>query len=239
MAKILLFDIETTPNLAYVWGKWEQDVIEYKKEWELLSFAYKWLDEKEVHCETRQNQKDDYKLCVKLHKILSEADVVVAHNGNAFDIKKSKARFLYHNLPPITPLVTVDTKLVAKSVFNFNSNSLNDIGKYLKVGQKQKHTGFELWLGCMSDDKDAWKLMIKYNKQDVVLLEKVYKAMKPWLARHPSVSALNNVKDGCPKCGSLDVVKKGVGAGFSNLRQKMNCKSCGGWYLVKYIGNKI
>src|SRR3990167_3818406 len=41
--KILLFDIETTPNLAYVWGKYEQDVIQYKSEWYMLSWSAKWL----------------------------------------------------------------------------------------------------------------------------------------------------------------------------------------------------
>lgn len=236
--KVLLYDIETSPNTAYVWGKWQQDVIAYKKEWEILCFAYKWLDEKKVHCVIKGKDKDDYNLCKKLHDVMSSADIIVAHNGNSFDIKKSKARFLYHDLPPIRPLATVDTKLVAKSVFNFNSNSLNDIGKYLKLGEKQKHTGFDLWLGCMNNDAAAWRLMIKYNKQDVLLLEKVYKKLTPWLQKHPSIARLYGVKDGCPKCGGIEVRKKGVRAGYLNLQQQMRCLSCGGWYLTRYIGNR-
>ena len=38
--KILFYDLETSPNVSYTWGKWEQNVIAFKKEWELLSFAY-------------------------------------------------------------------------------------------------------------------------------------------------------------------------------------------------------
>jgi hypothetical protein len=47
--RVLLYDIETFPNEAYVWGKYDQNVIAFKKEWEMASFAYKWLGEKEVH----------------------------------------------------------------------------------------------------------------------------------------------------------------------------------------------
>ena len=39
--KILLIDIETAPNLGYIWGKYEQNVIDYKTEWYLLSFCAK------------------------------------------------------------------------------------------------------------------------------------------------------------------------------------------------------
>ena len=32
MAKVLFFDIETAPNLSYVWGQWQQDVIDHAQE---------------------------------------------------------------------------------------------------------------------------------------------------------------------------------------------------------------
>jgi hypothetical protein len=34
--------LETAPNLGYVWGKWEQNVIDFKKSWYVLSFAVLW-----------------------------------------------------------------------------------------------------------------------------------------------------------------------------------------------------
>ena len=46
--KILLLDIETSPNVAYVWGKWEQNVIDYVKEWNIICFSAKWLDGKHI-----------------------------------------------------------------------------------------------------------------------------------------------------------------------------------------------
>ena len=35
-AKILYYDIETAPNLSYVWGQYEQNVIAHVSEWHML-----------------------------------------------------------------------------------------------------------------------------------------------------------------------------------------------------------
>lgn len=229
-AKVLLYDIETSPNLAYVWGKYEQNVIAYQKEWEMLCFAYKWLDEPGVYAVIKGADKTDKNLCKRLHELLSEADVVIAHNGDAFDNKKAKARFLYHGLKPLRNLATIDTKKVAKNAFGFNSNKLDDIGNYLGLGRKEQTEGFELWLGCMQNDPKAWEKMVKYNKQDVLLLEKIYLAMRPWMVRHPALPLLQNVRDACPKCSSLQIIKRGFRATASTIQQQMYCKDCYGWF---------
>lgn len=230
--KVLFFDIETAPNLAYVWGKYEQDVIAFKSEWHLLSVAYKWMGENEVHCITIEGKKDDRRLAKKLRELFDKADVVIAHNGDAFDIKKARARFAYHNLQPPSQFATVDTYKVAKRYFNFNSNKLNDLGQYFRLGEKVKHTGFDLWLGCMRNDRASWKLMQKYNKQDVILLEKVYQKLLPWMERHPNMALLQD-RQGCPKCGSATVVKDGVRANSSTMQQQWYCKACKGYYLTR------
>ena len=36
MAKVLFYDIETAPNLAYVWGQYQQDVVEQHRSWYLM-----------------------------------------------------------------------------------------------------------------------------------------------------------------------------------------------------------
>jgi len=231
--KVLFFDIETAPNLAYVWGKYEQDVIAFVNEFHLLSFAYKWLGSDKVYCETIKGQGgDDRKLAKKLRDLLDQADVVVAHNGDAFDIKKARARFVFHGLKPPSQFATVDTLKVAKRYFNFNSNRLNDLGIYLKVGEKVKHTGFDLWLGCLKENKKSWKLLEKYNKQDVTLLERVYHKLLPWMDRHPNMALLSE-KVGCPKCGSSKVKKAGIRANSMSLQQQWQCKSCKGYYLTR------
>lgn len=235
--KILLFDIETMANLAYVWGKYEQNVISYEKEWYMLSFAYKWLDEKSVnvvslpdfkgYSKSKTNDKD---LVKALWKLFDEADIIIAHNAVSFDVKKSNAKFIEHGLPPPSPYKIIDTKLVARRYFNFNSNKLDDLGNILGLGRKIDTGGFELWLGCASGDKSAWKKMCAYNKQDVVLLEKVYLKLRSWMNPHPHVGALDGHRGNCPACNSTNLQKRGFGIRGNQIRvQRYQCIDCGGW----------
>jgi DNA polymerase elongation subunit (family B) len=235
--RILLFDIETSPNLAYVWGKWEQNVISFKKEWEMLSFAYKWLGEREVYCVTRQDHKDEKDLIKPLWELLDEADIVIAHNGDSFDNKKVRAKFVEHGLKPPSIYKTIDTKKIAKANFQFNSNSLNDLGTTLKLGNKIQTGGFDLWLKCMAGDKKAWAQMAKYNKQDVVLLEKVYNKLKVWDPRHINLAAYTAEKSNCPICHSPNIVNRGYSCTRTMQRPKRVCKDCGHWHLG--AGRKI
>ena len=101
-AKILLYDLETTPVLGYTWGVYQQDVLEVVEDWYILCFAYKWYGEKgkakikSVKDYPSSAKKDggycDKLLCKDLYKLMNEADIVVGHNSGAFDDKKSKAR---------------------------------------------------------------------------------------------------------------------------------------------------
>lgn len=232
--RILFIDIETSANLGYVWQKWETNVIEFAKEWQILSVAWKWNSEKTQSLSMGDvSSKDDKPIVCHIWKLFQESDIIVAHNGDSFDIKKCKARFVFHKLKPCKRLSTIDTKKVAKNGFSFNSNSLDDLGKHLGVGRKVKHEGFSLWLKCMAGDKRALDKMAKYNRGDVDLLYKVYKRLRPWIQNHPSLAAIKE-SVGCPNCGSGLVIKNGVRANHTGLRQQMRCKSCGGWYLTRH-----
>lgn len=230
--KILLFDIETTPNIGYVWGKWEQNVIEFVEEWHILSFSAKWLGSNKQTtkglCDYgtyKKDKKSDKELVNELWKLFDEADVLVAHNGDQFDIKKVQERFSFYRLNPPSPFKSIDTKKVAKKYFSFNSNSLNDLGITLGFGKKEKHDGFETWLGCMAGDKKSWDIMKKYNAKDVILLEKVYLHFLPWISNHPNLSA--DVQ--CPKCSGARIQWRGTARTLSGIYARFQCQDCGGW----------
>jgi DNA polymerase elongation subunit (family B) len=238
--KILFYDIENSPNTAYVWDKYEQNVIAYDREWEMLSFAYKWQGSNKVTCVTREGEKTDKELTRKLHKLFREADLLVAHNGDSFDQRKAKARMIFHGMSPPKVLQSVDTKKVAKTYFRFNGNGLDELGEHLGLGRKLKHQGFDLWLGCMKDDPKAWRTMARYNKQDVVLLEKVYDKFLPWIQNHPSIAKLNDPRDptlGCPNCGSKNFYKRGLRATHVQVMQQYQCNDCTSWFVGK-LGKK-
>lgn len=228
--KILFFDLETTPNVSYTWGKWQQNVIDFKQEWELLSFAYKWDHEKKVKCYSRRHFKEEIDLVTKLYQIYNSADVVIAHNGDEFDIKKSKAKFVEYKLPPTNPVISRDTKKIAKKYFKFNSNSLNDLCKKLDIGAKIEHSGFDLWLGCIRGDRESLLKMEKYNKKDVYLLEKLYHRLKGWIQNQPGI-AIHTKKTNCPNCNSSLCIKHGYRITKGKKKQKYQCQNCGSIFL--------
>lgn len=237
-ARILLYDIETAPNLVHTWGTYEQTALEVIRPWYLLCFAYKWLDEgttdvvalPDFEKEYKKDPENDYQLVKYLHDLFNEADVVIAHNGNAFDQKKVHARFLIHGFDPPTYYRQIDTLKEARKHFRFDSNRLNDLGIQLGLGEKVDTGGYSLWQGCMAGDQKSWAKMKKYNKQDVVLLEKVYKTLLPWIDNHPNVSMLCGRTDGCPKCGAKHFQKRGVRYNKTTAYQSYQCQSCRGYF---------
>lgn len=238
---ILLFDIETAPSLGWVWEKYETNVIDFKEEWYLLCFAAKWLDGKYITKSLpdfkgyKAGSEDDRALVKELWKLFDEADILIAHNGDDFDIKKANARFAYYNLPPPSPYKTIDTLKAARRYFRFTSNKLDDLGKHLGYGRKLAHTGFHLWQGCMKGDPKAWSTMIRYNKRDVQLLEQIYVHMRPWMKAHPNISIYYDTPNGCPGCGSQELVKMGTDTTQTGRVQQYKCKICFKWSRGKAI----
>lgn len=236
MPKILLLDIENSPNLAYVWGKYQQDAIKFEREWYILSYAFKWLNETKVQAKAlidykkvfKKDSTDDKELLNDLWKLLNEADIVIAHNGDEFDIKKINARLVFNGFPPPAPYKSIDTLKMARRYFNFTSNKLGDLADHLNVGKKLDTGGFELWIKCMSGDEKAWKKMVEYNKQDVVILEKIYYALRPWDTYHPNLGVY--LKDRvCSKCGSGKLQSRGVYIAKTLTYNRFQCQDCGSW----------
>lgn len=227
--KILFFDIETSPNISYSWfGQYEVNIIEHIEEGYIMSFAYKFLGDKGVRSYSLDDFKGNKKKLVdKLWEVMNDSDIIVAHNGKAFDIKWANRAFIKYGLTPPSPYKVVDTLTEARSRFKFNSNRLNDLGKYLGLGEKFETGGFPLWKKCMAGDKKAYKKMVKYNKQDVVLLEKVYLKLRPFM-NHPKI---NIGYEECEKCGSKNIVKNGYHTLVGGFRKdQYQCKDCGHWF---------
>lgn len=225
--RILLFDLETFPMLYYAWRPWKGralEVLEYSK---IISFSAKWLGGAQVTKALCDYSRDpDYNLTKDLWNLIDEADIICAHNGKAFDFGRMNSQFLKMGFPPPSPIQKIDTKKTAKQVFGFDSNSLEHLAQFLGVGRKMTTGGYELWQDCRAGDPKAWAKMKKYNAHDVVILEKVYLAMRPWMPDHPNVTLFTGE---CPKCGSENVQKRGLYRSATRLYQRYRCNSCGGW----------
>lgn len=232
--RVICLDIETSPNVIFAWGKYDQNAIKQIKGWEILSFAYKDLGRGKVKCIARPDFKckSDELLVREIYKILSDCSTVIAHNGDRFDLAKLRAKFVAYGLPPLRPLKQIDTKKIAKSHFGFFSNSLNDIAKDLGLGEKMQTGGFELWEGCMDGDAAAWRKMRRYNSWDVALLEKVYLKLRAWHPTHPNLALVDiaGAVTDCPVCSSEKVQRRGYQAMRTRRAARLHCQDCGHWF---------
>ncbi len=231
--------------LYYAWRPWDShalEVLEYSK---IISFSAKWLHEKRVItkalCDYKRNP--DKSLLSDLWDLINEADIIVAHNGKAFDFGRMNSAFAKHDFAPPAPIQKVDTKQVAKREFGFDSNSLEHLAQFLGLGGKMATGGYELWKQCRKGDPAAWAKMKKYNAHDVVLLEKVYLKLLPWMTNHPNLN-LYSRGEGCPKCGGPDnkIQSRGPYEARTRLYHRYQCMTCRGWLkeskAIKGVGAK-
>ena len=229
--RILALDIETAPNLAYVWGLWDQNVglNQLVNSTEMLCFGTRWLGEKEVTFRSTFHDGKEAML-EELHEQLNEADAMMGWNSKGFDSKHIKREFLEAGMLPTSPYKELDLMQVVKSNFRFPSNKLDYVSQRLGVGAKVKHSGFDLWIRCMAGDAEAWEEMKKYQIQDVDLLIDLYDKLLPWMGTsHPNVAVLSERPDACIRCGGEDLSANGFEHTSTGTYRKFQCDDCGTW----------
>jgi hypothetical protein len=229
--KILLLDIETAPNLVHVWGLFQQNVAinQILASGYVMCWASKWYGEPEVLFDSIHQSKPK-KMLRGIHKLLDRADVAVHYNGTKFDIPTLNKEFVLQELPPPAPYKQVDLLRTARGQFKFTSNKLDYVAQALGLGSKHKHAGHDLWIQCMAGNHEAWKTMEAYNKQDVVLLEKVYDRLRPWIKAHPNHGVYDNPGiPVCPNCGHHHLTRRGYSRTIANVYARYQCQNCGTW----------
>jgi DNA polymerase elongation subunit (family B) len=247
--KILLWDVETSESIVKTFSLYNRYISHKKilRDWFIICGSWKFLDENRVDSVSLLSDSqrfakdftDDYEVVKQLREAVLQADIIVHHNGDKFDIKKLNTRLIYHRLPPLpVKLTTVDTLKEARHSFAFSSNRLDYLGKYLGVGQKVK-TDDELWGRILDGEVSAIEEMLEYNKGDVRLLEDVYKIMRPYI-RHPNTAAIaaNDSDLCCVDCQSTNLEYRGYNTNKVGTRRRFQCLNCGKWghdpkYLIK------
>ena len=224
--KILVIDIETAPASGYIWKLFDVNIslsqlIDTSK---VICFAAKWVGDKKVIFHS--NQEDTHKKMIKkAWDLFNEADAVIGYNSKNFDCKILNKEFILSGFPPPAPYKHIDLLQTMKNKFKFMSNKLDHVSQELGIGKKTSHQGFELWQACMNNDSKAWKLMKKYNINDVKLTEELYDKVKGWLK---TTFNFNEHSESmvCPNCGSHNVTKNGTYKSPTRAYQKYVCNDC-------------
>jgi DNA polymerase elongation subunit (family B) len=234
-AKVLMVDIELAPNIAYVCGKWKQNIGDemFVSKSFIMCFTAKWLGDPKIIYKENHNGANDKAIIQDLYALLDEADVVVGHNAKDFDLAIVLTRGLVHNLQPPSPYHVVDTLKAARSHFRFLSNKLSSLCEELGLAPKGNHKkfpGFELWKQCLAENEEAWEEMKEYNIQDVISLEALYLRLLPYIGSHPNIDFSDGEELICPKCASNAIQKRGTStSSVGIIYQRFVCKSCGAW----------
>jgi hypothetical protein len=228
--RILLLDIETAPVIAAVWTLWEANAVWVERDTFILSFSAKWVGGRVKtyalpdYPRYKKDKHDDKALVQDLRDLLDEAQIVVAHNGKRFDLPKIRSRMLVNKIDPPSDFKIIDTLQVARTC-KFDSNKLDNLGRYLGEGRKIPNTGAALWRGCCEGDAKSWRTMRRYNAQDVLLLERVYERLKPWMPNHPNLN-LYTGRNACPTCQSSNIKRRGLTYARTTVRQRYQCLEC-------------
>ena len=226
--KVLLLDIETAPLTCYSWGLYKQNINPDNviEQGYTLCWAANWLGQKEVLFSSlpKEGRKE---MILGIHSLLDEADAVIHYNGTKFDIPTLNHEFLFEGLDPPSPYFEIDLLKTARQRFRLPSNKLDYVARPLGLQGKVKHMGLKLWHDCMEGCPKAWRVMERYNKQDVNLLEDVYNRFLPWVKQHPNWGHYVSGEVVCAKCGSGRVKKNGIERSTIVPYQRYKCTDCG------------
>jgi DNA polymerase III epsilon subunit-like protein len=233
--KRLFLDIETTFNEGVFFRAGFKLNIGYEqitKERVITCVCYKWEGQKKVYSLTWKN-KSDKELLKKLVPIIEEAEEIIGHNLDKYDLAFIRARAVYHRIK-ITPyLKTIDTLKIARRLFAFNNNRLDYLGEFLGVGRKVHTGGFKLWKEVHYGCTKALAKMVYYCKGDVRLLEAVFKALYTYAPVKTSYAVKNNrKKSDCPECGGETIIHKHTVSAAGVKKVDLKCKSCGRMHRV-------
>lgn len=229
-AKILTFDIETSPAQAYVWGTFKQNVsnIQLIQPTRVLSFSGKWLGGKQfTFGEWDFGTRFDF--VFKIWELLNEADVLVTYNGKTFDIPHLNREFIEQGMTPPAPAQHIDLYQTVRSKFRFQSGKLEWVVKVLELDRKMATGGFQLWIDVLAGDEKARRTMLRYNAKDVKITEQLYVELRPWLGPSASIALIEGKAHACPRCGSVHLQKRGVARTTISTFQRYQCTECGAW----------
>jgi len=234
--KILLFDVETSFYHFVGWGTYKQFIQHHQitKHQYIISWAAKWLYDDNVQSDIvtpeESKNRDDKRVLQSIHKLLDEADIVIGHNGDRFDLRKLRWRFISNEMKPPSPFKIIDTLKVARREFFAPSYKQDFLTKYFKLENKLS-TEFQLWIDCEAGIQERLDEMAEYNKHDVIGLEQMYLKIRPYIHNHPNLGVLMD-KDVCPTCGADDIIE--TDAEYLTSANKFpvyRCDSCNTPYI--------
>ena len=234
--RICYYDIETSLAKSYHFRNWKVNLSHKQgiQESHMLAHCWSWGSSGEIQGSVLSKEEmlnhDPERLVLEAWSILDNCDVLVAHNGKKFDVRKVNAYFLQFGLPPPSSYKVIDTLQIAKNKFALPFNSLEYLAKFLGVQQKIDTGGIDLWIRCDKGDEAALQEMLDYCKGDIETLRQVHQHLIGWDNNGVNMSLYDDTHDTlCPHCAS-DNIKSLEGKYTYTTARKYSlyrCQDCG------------
>ena len=237
--RILLYDVETSPILAWIWKPGPKlhishEQIKKGQKSDIICICYKWLGARSVHAlHWNMTTQDSTAMIDAFSKIVEQADLVIGHNGDNFDMKHINTQRLLHGKDPISWPTSEDTLKQFRKYFAFPSFKLDYLSKTLNGGGKDRMV-FQDWIDIVENrSASALAKMLRYCKKDVLHLEGIFKkAFKFFVPKiNASLLAQGN-REGCPRCGHTRVVSAGYVVRTTGRYKRWHCQGCGHKFKV-------
>ena len=239
--KILFYDIETTPLLAYIWRPGKQVVRHQqlqKGKWSrnhIICVTYCWDDDKPAKAiGWGYREQDTARVVEKFDSIIQQADITIGKNSDRFDVKHINAQRMFAGLPgmPEWANYTEDLEKQMRKQFNLPSQSLDYISEQLGFGGK---IGMEFkdWVNIVEQTRGdgllAYKKMLEYGCKDVEDTRAIWNHCLQHFTPKFNMATWNDKEMVCKTCGSSQIHKNGTRIGGQTIYQQFFCNEHGGY----------
>jgi hypothetical protein len=226
--RILSLDVENSPHLVYSYDLWGANISPDKivEPARLLCWAGKWYGKSSVIFASEYHDGVESMLD-QLWQVLDEADIIVTYNGVRHDLPIILRTLLENGYPPPSPWHDIDLYQVVKRRYKFASNRLGYVTQALGLETKLETGVAQLWKKVLDEDDKAWSAFRRYNKQDTIVTELLFRALLP-IIKMPHLGLWSGDMSSCPRCGSMELTPAGIVTTKTSAYMKCVC-ICKSW----------
>ncbi|CAH1193851.1 DnaQ-like exonuclease [Brevibacterium phage Rousseau] len=160
---------------------------------------------------------------------INQADILVGHNVERFDLKMLRSGWLEYGWAPPSPVKIVDTLKVARSELGMESNTLDALCQRLGLNAKTDKYDARIAQAAVDGDVKAQKKLKSYNIGDIAASTSLYDRLRPYTKSHPHLAMWTGKEWACPNCGYDSIANNPTGEAYANVTRykSFQCEKCG------------
>ena len=200
------------------------DVLEWPR---TICAAWRWYGKNTVHfaAEWEIGGYDGFMRAV--WDVFDTADLVIGHNMTGFDSKHLLGGWAEMGLPAPAPYKIIDTLKIARSVFAYESRTLDALNKRLGVDAKTDKYDVATARAAVDGDKPAQAKLTEYNRGDIIASEALFDRLRPYATGIPHLGMWSDDELACPSCGhTMTATGRTVHANVQRY-EHLACPNCG------------